>query len=139
MNPATRIECRPGPVLLVVDDEPMIHTMLQRCFGRAGYAYVGALDGQEGLDKAREIRPDVILLDVTMPGLDGRDVLDALQRDPELKDVPVVVITAAADHLSRLCVLQSGALEVVEKPFDPVILQRRLGWILEKRRREQTH
>lgn len=139
MNAATRIDCRPDPVLLVVDDEPMLHTVLKRCFGRAGYAYVQALDGKDGLAKAREVRPDVILLDVTMPGLDGRDVLDALQRDPELKEIPVVVITAAADHISRLTVLQSGALDVVEKPFDPVTLQRRLGWILEKRRREKTH
>lgn len=121
-----------NPFYLVIDDEPMIHSILCRSFRDAGCGYAGALDGYEGLRLARERRPDLILLDVSMPSLDGRDVLCEIRRDESLAGVPVVVITGHADQLSRLHVLEAGADEVVEKPFDPVILQRRLAWMVQK-------
>ena len=128
-----------GPLMLVIDDEVPIHRAFERCFRRGGFRVMGAQDGDIGLDLARAEMPDVILLDVNMPRLDGRDVLVRLQNDAQLKDIPVVIITSRIDHLLRQQMLEDGAEDVFEKPFDPVIIARRLSWIIEKKRAAATN
>src|SRR6185503_2520052 len=79
--------------VLVIDDDPPIRDLVQRFLLRAGFRVVAASSGEEGLRLARELRPDVITLDVLMPGLDGWSVLAALKADAELADIPVVMLT----------------------------------------------
>lgn len=126
------------PLLLIIDDEAPIHRAFARLF-RHGYRVMSAQDGDVGLDLARAEMPDLIILDVNMPCLDGRDVLDRLRADPMLKDIPVVIVTGRTDHFTRLALLEAGASDVYEKPFDPVMLERRLAWIIEKSRTRETH
>lgn len=126
------------PLLLVIDDESLIHRALERVFRRSGFRIAGAQDGDIGLDVARAEPPDLILLDVNMPRLDGRDVLSRLNADPALSHIPVIVITGRTDHLTRLAMLEAGAEDVVEKPFDPVRLGRKISWLLAKHPRPVT-
>ena len=79
--------------VLVIDDDPSIHDLLTRILGREGFSLVSGYSGAEGLALAKSFRPDVILLDVMMPGMDGWKVLEELKRDPHLTDVPVIMLT----------------------------------------------
>jgi signal transduction histidine kinase/CheY-like chemotaxis protein len=84
--------------VLVIDDDPTMHDLLTRVLGREGYRVVTSLNGKEGLRLARELRPDVITLDVMMPGMDGWAVVSQLKADPELADIPVVMLTLMEDQ-----------------------------------------
>jgi len=125
-------------LLLVIDDEPLIQAALKRAIRGAGWDYLGAQDGVDGLEIAGEFRPDLIILDVNMPEMDGRDVLQALKQHPALKEVPVIVITARNDEYTRMTALEAGAHDVVEKPFDPAMLMRKVAWTLEKEERARA-
>jgi signal transduction histidine kinase/DNA-binding response OmpR family regulator len=101
--------------VLVVDDDPTAHDLLTASLAREGYRLAHASNGEEALALAREIRPDVVTLDVIMPKVDGWSVLTALKADPELCDIPVVMVTMLAD---RGMGLSLGADEFVTKPVD---------------------
>lgn len=110
------------PRVLLVDDDPVIVRLLEVNFRLGGFVVEGANRGEEALEKARATRPDAIVLDVMMPGLDGYEVCGRLREDPDLKDVPVVFLTARAQEDD---VARGYALDVVEyvtKPFDPEAL-----------------
>jgi CheY-like chemotaxis protein len=115
----------PGPAVrvLVIDDEANIRRIVQLALGRVGAMdVVEAPSGPEGLQKALETRPDAILLDVMMPGLDGPETLAALRRNPETSAIPVIFLTAKA-RLADLRELHGlGAARVLTKPFDPMTL-----------------
>jgi signal transduction histidine kinase/CheY-like chemotaxis protein/HAMP domain-containing protein len=106
-----------GPVVtvLVVDDDPAARDLLTTNLGREGYRTVQARSGDEALELARKLRPDAITLDVLMPKKDGWAVLGALKADPELCDIPVIMVTVAPD---RGIGLSLGAAEVMTKPVD---------------------
>jgi DNA-binding response OmpR family regulator len=108
--------------ILVVDDDPNIVEMVIDYFGNAGYAVLGAHHGGDGLMLADNERPDVVLLDLKMPGLSGVEVLQQLKlRWPEL---PVIIVSGAADAtLAKRC-LSRGALDYVSKPFNWEYLHR---------------
>jgi signal transduction histidine kinase/DNA-binding response OmpR family regulator/HAMP domain-containing protein len=101
--------------VLVVDDDPTAHDLLTASLAREGYRLAHASNGEEALALAREIRPDVVTLDVIMPKVDGWSVLTALKADPELCDIPVVMVTMLPD---RGMGLSLGADEFVTKPVD---------------------
>jgi len=101
--------------VLVVDDEPTAHDLLTASLAREGYRVAHASNGEEALALAREIHPDVVTLDVIMPKVDGWSVLTALKADPELCDIPVVMVTMLPD---RGMGLSLGADEFVTKPVD---------------------
>lgn len=113
--------------VLIVDDEPDIRRIARLGLSRVGgMEVVEAANGADGLVRAREDRPDAILLDVMMPGLDGPSTLARLREDPQTASVPVVFLTAKAiaaevDRLKSL-----GAAGVLTKPFDPMTLAREL-------------
>lgn len=119
--------------VLLIDDEADI-----RRIARLGLARVGRMDveeaasGKEGLRKAQEDKPDVILLDVMLPGLDGPSTLAALRSNASTADIPVVFLTAKAmtSEVERLMGL--GAVGVVTKPFDPMTLADDLRALLER-------
>lgn len=104
--------------ILLIEDETDQVVLMRKRFESCGYDFFYALDGVDGLKKAEEIVPDLILLDLNLPQMSGFDVLKNLQRHSELKKIPVFVITARADkYLGENC-RKSGAEEVIFKPYD---------------------
>jgi DNA-binding response OmpR family regulator len=102
--------------VLVVDDEPMVRETLGQVLADEGYVVDLAVDGETALDRVRNARPDAILLDLMMPGMNGRQFLQALRSDPQYAQVPVLLMTAVHGLEVNLATL--GASEVVEKPFN---------------------
>ena len=101
--------------ILVIDDDPAIRDIMQRFLSREGFDVITSVSGQEGLRLAKEQSPDVILLDVRMPNLNGWEVLSRLKSDPDLANIPVVMVTVEADQ-SLGCAL--GAVDYLLKPID---------------------
>jgi two-component system cell cycle response regulator len=115
--------------ILIVDDEPSARKTLQGILFREGYDLIFAGSGAEGLAKAAELTPDLILLDVMMPGMDGFEVCRRLRADPLLAEVPIVMVTALDDRDSRLHGINIGADDFVSKPFDVAELRVRVRTI----------
>jgi CheY-like chemotaxis protein len=108
--------------VLAVDDDPTILRLLQVNLQMEGHDVVTASDGVEALAKARESRPEVVLLDVMMPGLDGWQVCEQLRADPDIGDTPVVFVSARAQESDLARGHAVGANAYITKPFDPVEL-----------------
>jgi DNA-binding response OmpR family regulator len=108
--------------VLVVDDEAPIRLLCRVNLEAEGMAVLEAADGPSGLEEARRGRPDVILLDVMMPGLDGWRVAEELLDDPDTRGIPIVFLTARAELRDRARGLDLGGLDYVTKPFNPVEL-----------------
>jgi len=104
-----------GTVLLI-DDDPTVHDLLQRALSRRGFRVESAWDGASGLSRARELKPDAILLDVLMPGMDGWSVLAALKAHEELAHIPVVMVTLVDEESLGFSL---GATDYLTKPVDP--------------------
>jgi CheY-like chemotaxis protein len=108
---------------LIVDDEDDIREVAQVSLELVGqYEVQTAASGREGILRARDLRPDAILLDVMMPDLDGPATLAELQADPATRDIPVLFLTAKAQAAERTRLAQLGAAGVLTKPFDPLTL-----------------
>ncbi|MGH2975212.1 MAG: response regulator transcription factor [Solirubrobacterales bacterium] len=123
-------ETSPGTVL-VVDDEPTIVEVVARYLERAGYDALEAADGPEALRLAELRRPDLIVLDVMLPGIDGIEVMRRLhERDG--KPVPVILLTARGEESDRLVGLRRGADDYVVKPFSPAELVARVDAVLRR-------
>lgn len=104
--------------ILVIDDErDLVETITFR-LEAAGYKVITAGDGQEGLDKAREMKPDLILLDIMMPKMDGYQVCRFLKFDEEYKDIPIIMLTARGQESDKNTGKNVGADDYVTKPFD---------------------
>jgi DNA-binding response OmpR family regulator len=108
--------------VLVVDDEAPIRLLCRVNLEAEGMEVSEAEDGAEGLELARAEQPDVILLDVMMPGLDGWEVLQRLLDDDRTKEIPIVFLTARAELRDRARGLELGGVDYVTKPFNPVEL-----------------
>ncbi len=108
--------------VLIVDDEAPIRLLCRVNLEAEGMEVLEAGDGPSGLEAARTERPDVVLLDVMMPGLDGWRVAEMLLEDPETRSIPIVFLTARAELRDRARGLDLGGLDYVTKPFNPVEL-----------------
>ena len=108
--------------VLVIDDEAPIRLLCRVNLEAEGMEVLEAADGPSGLAKAKSRRPDVILLDVMMPGLDGWRVAEELLEDPSTQDIPIVFLTARAEFRDRARGLDIGGIDYVTKPFNPVEL-----------------
>ncbi len=106
--------------VLIVDDEAPIRLLCRVNLEAEGIEVVEAADGVVGLEQARAERPDVVLLDVMMPRLDGWGVAEELLRDPATSDIPIVFLTARAEMRHEEQALDLGGIEFVTKPFNPV-------------------
>ena len=106
-----------APKILSIDDSRMIHTLIGKGFNGYDVQLVFASNGQEGLDVAAREMPDVILLDVTMPVMDGIECLGKLKADPALKDIPVIMLTAEAGKENVLKIAKMGVRDYIVKPF----------------------
>ena len=110
------------PKVLVVDDDPTILRLLQVNLEMEGYEVQTASDGSQALDQIRAVEPDLVLLDVMMPQLDGWHVCEQVRNDPDLAHVPVVFLSARAQNSDRDRGRQAGADAYITKPFDPLAL-----------------
>lgn len=115
--------------ILIVDDEPMARDTLIALLHAEGYQIACASTGADALAQARALVPDLILLDVMLPGLDGFAVCRQLRADPALAEVPIILVTALDDRASRLDGLAAGADEFISKPFDRTELRARIRTI----------
>lgn len=117
--------------VLVVDDEPMARTLLRLMLIRAGFNVTEAEDGFDALDKVRKSRPDVILLDVMMPGMDGFAVCERLRNDVDTATLPIIMLSAKTDLGSINRGLRVGATVYLTKPISPEDLTRHVREALE--------
>jgi len=108
--------------ILAVDDEKHIVRLVEVNLRKAGYDVDTAYDGREALEKVKKNPPDLIVLDVMMPQLDGFSVLKRLKQDPATKDIPVIMLTAKAQDADVFRGWQSGVDSYLTKPFNPLEL-----------------
>lgn len=116
--------------ILIVDDEEVIREIFQGLLLAQGYNLAFASDGLEALAKATELSPDLILLDVMMPEMDGFEVCRRIRASATLAEVPIIMITALDDQESRLNGIRAGADDFVTKPFNMIELQARVQTII---------
>lgn len=110
--------------VLVVDDEPMARTLLRLMLVRAGFEVLEAADGQEALTKVKEQLPDIMILDVMMPGIDGFAVCEALRQEEATVELPVIMLSAKTDSVSVRRGLRAGATKYLTKPVSQEELTR---------------
>jgi len=120
--------------ILIVDDVEDNRRILLRYLRKEGYEADSASDGERALALVGTTSYDLLLLDVRMPGLDGREVLERLKHDPATRDLPVVMISASDDLATIAACIEAGAEDFLPKPFDPVILHARISASIEKKR-----
>ena len=119
--------------ILVVDDEPDLVDTIQCRLEFNGYEVVSAENGKEGLEKAESERPDLILLDYAMPVMNGPETLKRLRNHPELKGIPVIMVTASAEAKSVEEVCSYGIADYVVKPFDFTLLVDKITSVLDNK------
>jgi DNA-binding response OmpR family regulator len=105
--------------VLVVDDEPDAVELVAFNLKAAGFDVISAEDGEVALTKARKFSPDLIILDVMLPSVDGLEVCKILRRDPATSELPIIMLTAKAGEIDRVLGLELGADDYVTKPFSP--------------------
>jgi DNA-binding response OmpR family regulator len=120
--------------ILVVDDEPDVLSLLNLMLESQGYLVVSASDGQEALEKARSSGPDLILLDVMLPRLDGYKVARMLKFDENFRHIPIIMLTAKVQEKDRQTGLEMGVDDYITKPFDTAALLEKVKTILAKKK-----
>jgi diguanylate cyclase (GGDEF)-like protein len=118
--------------ILVVDDDPDIARFVEVNLRSAGYDVAVAGDGEEALERAGEIRPDLVLLDVMMPRIDGFEVAQRLRKNPQTASTSIIMLTAKALSADKVTGLQAGADDYIIKPFDPIELLARVKGTLRR-------
>ena len=123
--------------ILVIDDDPVFVESTKTVLESKDYQVLTALDGDIGLQKVREEKPDLVLLDIIMPTQDGFHVCEEIKKDPQLADIPVVMLTSFAQKKGETNIPVSAGLELeaegyIDKPVDPEELLRYVGKILKK-------
>lgn len=104
-------------IVLYVEDNFHNRRIVNKVLTSKGYKILEAVDGESGLEMIRQTRPPLILLDITLPGMDGIEVIQHLKADPSLKDIPVIALTASAMHGDRERFLQAGCDDYLSKPI----------------------
>ena len=105
--------------VLICDDEEVLRALIRASLDGTEHTIVEARDGDEALEQARTTQPDVILLDMMMPGRSGLEVLEQLREQPEMAQTPVIMVTARVQARDREAAVRAGATEFVTKPFSP--------------------
>lgn len=122
-------EFRSGYRILVADDDPNVHQSLNAYFRREGYQMLSAYDGEEALGCIRKYRPDMVLLDIMMPKMDGLNVCRETRKD---SNVPIIMLTAKSDEFDKLLGLELGADDYITKPFSPREVVARIKAVLRR-------
>ena len=116
--------------ILVVDDEIYIVHILDFSLGMEGYEVITALDGEQAIEKAHAEKPDLIVLDIMMPKLDGYETCKALKGDATTRDIPVILLSAKGRNVDQKIGFEVGADDYITKPFSPRKLVERINAIL---------
>ena len=124
--------------ILVVDDEPDIVEIIQYNLEKSGFDVIVAADGSAALEKARDETPDLIVLDLMLPGLEGTDVCRILKQDERTRSIPILMLTAKSEEIDRIIGLELGADDYVVKPFSPREIALRIRNILRRRSAPET-
>ncbi len=122
--------------ILVVDDEEDILELVRFNLAREGYDVLCAISGEEALEEARKKLPDLVVLDLMLPGIDGLEVARALKREAGTKEIPIIMLTAKGEEADVVTGLELGADDYVTKPFSPRILLARVKAVLRRKIKE---
>jgi DNA-binding response OmpR family regulator len=122
-----------GPMVLVVDDDEGVRDLVTFKLEMAGYRTVTAADGCTALTLIGESRPDLVVLDIAMPGMDGLSVCYQMHADPATAEIPVIMLSGMATETDIDLAYVSGAEEYMPKPVNPGELVRRVSWLLPRR------
>ncbi len=125
-------QCSVRSKILVVDDEPEAVELLEFNLTRAGFEVIAAADGADALKKARSASPNLIVLDLMLPEIDGLEVCKMLRRDPATARIPIIMLTAKAAEIDRVLGLELGAEDYITKPFSPRELVLRVQKVLKR-------
>jgi len=107
------------PVILVVDDERHIVELVRFNLEKEGYQVITAQDGLEACKMAKQDKPDLVILDVMLPGMDGFEVCRTIQKDSEIAEIPIIMLTARTEEIDKILGLEIGADDYMTKPFSP--------------------
>ncbi len=121
--------------ILIIDDDRQVALALSIRLAAAGYETDVANDGESGLVKLAENRPDVVLLDIRMPGIDGFEVIGRMKKDPRSADIPVIFVSANAQETAKRAALNAGGRFFLEKPFESKDLLKAIETLIA----EQSH
>ncbi len=124
-----------GETLLIVDDEESILKLIKYNLENEGFKTITVTSGEAALSTAFEIIPDMIVLDLMLPGVDGMEVCRILSRDERTSHIPILMVTARSDDSDIIAGLEAGADDYITKPFSPKILVARIGSVLRRRRK----
>jgi two-component system alkaline phosphatase synthesis response regulator PhoP len=116
--------------VLVVDDEVNITQILEFSIGSEGFDVITAQNGEEAIEKARRVQPDLIILDIMMPKIDGYEACRILKANPLTKNIPVVLLTAKGRDIDKRLGMEVGATDYIVKPFSPNKLVERINQLL---------
>lgn len=122
----SQIQPDPRPVILIIDDSPDVHRLLHARLRREDVELASAHSGEEGFQKASNDPPEIILLDLDMPGMDGFEVLRALKDEPRTVQVPVIVLSGLTESTDKVTAFDLGAVDYIIKPFDVMELRVRV-------------
>jgi two-component system phosphate regulon response regulator PhoB len=123
--------------ILVVEDEKDIVDLISYHLSQSGFSVITALDGPSGLERAKKERPGLVILDLMLPGMDGKDVCRALKSNPLTQSIPILMLTAKTDEVDRVIGFELGADDYVTKPFSPRELVLRVKAILQRKESSQ--
>jgi twitching motility two-component system response regulator PilH len=118
-------------LVLIVDDSPTEVHVLSGYLQKHGFDTAAAADGREGIDKARELRPDLVLMDVVMPGMNGFQATRELGRDPATGSIPVIMVTTKGQETDKIWGMRQGAVEYLVKPVTETQLVDKVRAVLE--------
>ncbi len=125
--------------VVCIEDEPEMIDLVRLILGRKGFELIGAMGGREGLETVRRVKPDLVLLDLMMPDIDGWEVYQQMKADPTLKDIPVIVVTAKAQSIDKVLGLHIAKVDdYVTKPFGPQELLQSVEKVLGMERAEEN-
>jgi DNA-binding response OmpR family regulator len=117
--------------ILIVDDEDHIHKVLLRLLQSSAYEVVEAYNGRECLEMAKQHRPDLILLDINMPEMNGNETMKHLRHDKETTAIPVLMLTGNGELVDKIVGYELGVEDYITKPFDAVELKSRISALLD--------
>ena len=127
----------PAERILIIEDDTDILELVRYNLERAGFVVDCATDGAEGLRVCRKKLPEALLLDIMLPSIDGLDICRSLKKDPETKDIPIIIISARGEESDVVVGLELGADDYLVKPFSPRVLLARLKAVLRRNAREE--
>jgi len=124
------------PTVLVVEDEEDLRDIVIYNLEREGYKTIGVESGEEGLDKALAVKPDLMILDLMLPGMSGMDVCRRIKQDSENQSLPIIIVSAKGEEADIVSGLELGADDYLTKPFSPRILLARVRTVLRRSERK---